>query len=315
MRMSTDPDRDEAVARATIAAAVAAGITVFDTAHAYGRDGADLGHNERLLASALRENGADSRARIVTKGGMTRPRGAWIPDGRAKALRRDCEASLEALNGVPIDLLLIHAVDSRTPWQTSVRALGRLLDERLVGHIGLSNVNRAQLDEALELVPITAVEVGLGPLDDRPLRGGIVERCEQLGIAVIAHSPLGGPRRAAGLGRRHETLVEVANTLGSSPEEVALAWLLDLSPVVVPIPGARRPETAGSAARAAQVQLEPDDRSLLATALGWPHAAPARSTSPAVDDGEVVLIMGVPGAGKSRRAAGFVAQGYRRINR
>ena len=198
MRMSTDPDRDEAVARATIAAAVAAGITVFDTAHAYGRDGADLGHNERLLASALRENGADGRARIVTKGGMTRPRGAWIPDGRAKALRRDCEASLEALNGLPIDLLLIHAVDPRTPWRTSVRALGRLLDERLVGHIGLSNVNRAQLDEALELVPITAVEVGLGPLDDRPLRGGIVERCEQLGIAVIAHSPLGGPRRAGG---------------------------------------------------------------------------------------------------------------------
>ena len=133
---------------------------------------------------------------------MTRAGGAWIPDARAKALRRDCEASLAGLDGLPIDLYLIHAPDPRTPWGTSVRALGRLLDERLVSHVGLSNVNRAQLDEALELAPITAVEVGLGPLDDRPLRGGVVERCDELGIAVIAHSPLGGPRRSDGLGRR-----------------------------------------------------------------------------------------------------------------
>ncbi len=314
MRMSTDPDRDEAAARATIAAAVAAGITVFDTAHAYGRDGADLGHNERLLASALRENGAVGRARIVTKGGMTRPRGAWIPDGRAKALRRDCEASLEALNGLPINLLLIHAVDPRTPWRTSVRALGRILDERLVDHIGLSNVNRAQLDEALELVPITAVEVGLGPLDDRPLRGGIVERCEQLGIAVIAHSPLGGPRRAGALGRRHETLVEVADTLGSTPAEVALAWLLDLSPVVVPIPGARRPETARSAVRAAELRLDPETQGVLRRAFGG--ARPERRERPAAGgDGEVVLVMGVPGAGKSVVASEYADRGYVRLNR
>ena len=310
MRLSTDADRDEPLARATITAAVAAGVTVFDTAHAYGRDGAELGHNERLLAAALRESGAHTRARIVTKGGMTRPQGGWIPDGRAKALRRDCEASLAALDGLPIDLYLIHAPDPRTPWRTSVRALARLRDEGLVRHVGVSNVNRQQLDEALAFVPITAVEVALGPFDDRPLRGGIVERCEQLGIAVIAHSPLGGPRRTSGL-ERHEPLAEVARGCAATPAEVALAWLLDLSPVIVPIPGARRPETARSSARAATLGLDAGARENVRRALGG--SRPVATARPG--QGEVVLVMGVAGAGKSRAALEFVARGYARLNR
>ncbi len=104
MRLSTDDDRDERRAHATIAAAVAAGITVFDTARAYGRDATELGHNERLLAAALAESGHARTARIVTKGGMTRAGGSWVPDGRAKAIRADCEASLAALNGLAIDI-------------------------------------------------------------------------------------------------------------------------------------------------------------------------------------------------------------------
>ncbi len=263
MRMSTDPDRDEALARETIAAALAAGVTVFDTARAYGRGESDLGHNERLLADTLRASRAEMSARVVTKGGMTRPAGAWIPDGRAKALHRDCEASLVALDGVPIDLYLIHAPDPRTPWRTSVRALARLLDQGLVRRAGVSNVNRQQLDEALDLVSISAVEVALGPHDEGALRGGIVERCEELGIAVIAHSPLGGPRRAGRPGRQQEGLAEAADMLGATPAEVALAWLLDLSPVVIPIPGARRPATARSAARAAGLTLDAAARTLL----------------------------------------------------
>jgi aryl-alcohol dehydrogenase-like predicted oxidoreductase len=118
--MSTDSNRDEELAFETIAAAADAGVSVFDTAHAYGRDAGELGHNERLLARALRACGADTRARIVTKGGITRTGGGWIPDGRAKSLLTDCEASLSALDGLPIDLYLVHAPDPRTPWPTSV---------------------------------------------------------------------------------------------------------------------------------------------------------------------------------------------------
>jgi aryl-alcohol dehydrogenase-like predicted oxidoreductase/adenylate kinase family enzyme len=279
----------EDTAHETIAAAVEAGITVFDTARAY--EG-----NEKLLASALR--GVDT-ARIVTKGGMTREAGAWIPDGRARAIRADCEASLDALGGLPIDLYLIHAPDPRTPWRTAVRALARLVEEGLVSRVGLSNVNRRQLDEALELAPIAAVEVALSVFDDTALRGGVLERCEDAGLALIAHSPLGGPRRAGRVDRRPD-LVEAAEAHGATRAEVALARLLALSPAVVPIPGARRPETARSAARAAALELEPVERVTRAR----PRAA-----------GEVVLVMGIPGAGKTRIAEDYAVEGYLRLNR
>src|SRR5690348_13240925 len=159
---------DEAVARETIVAAARCGVTVFDTAHAYGPT---PGRGERLLAHAL-DGGLDpaGRARIVTKGGMARPGGAWLPDGRARTIAADCEASLVALDGRPIDLYLLHAPDPRTPWSTSVRALARLLDEGLARRIGISNVNRHQLDEALEVAPLEAVQAGLSPFDDRAIR-------------------------------------------------------------------------------------------------------------------------------------------------
>jgi aryl-alcohol dehydrogenase-like predicted oxidoreductase/predicted kinase len=313
MRMSTDESRDERLAFDTIAAAAEAGVTVYDSARAYGLGEFELGHNERLLARALRRCGAEKNARVVTKGGMTRARGGWVPDGRAKAIRGDCDASLAALDGLAIDLYLIHAPDPRTPWGTSVRALARLVDEGLVNRVGVSNVNRAQLDEALELAPISALQVALSVFDDRALRGGVVERCAESGVAVIAHSPLGGPRRAKRLGRQ-KALVDIADAHSVAPAEVALAWLLELSPAVVAIPGARRPETARSAASAATLELDDAERTALALAFGGLRRA--RIERPrAPDDAEVVLVMGIPGAGKTRVAEDYVARGYVRLNR
>src|SRR5262252_10801734 len=123
-----------------IQAALAAGITIFDTARAYAG-------NEELLARAVRGR----PARVVTKGGMA---AGWIPDGRAKTLRADCEASLAALDGVAIDLYLVHAPDPRVPWRTTVRALAKLADAGLVRRVGVANVSRPQLDEALELADV-----------------------------------------------------------------------------------------------------------------------------------------------------------------
>jgi aryl-alcohol dehydrogenase-like predicted oxidoreductase len=291
---------DEELALATIAAAAEAGITVFDTARAYG-------DNEHLLARGLRLADADPTARIVTKGGMARPDGAWVPDGRAKAIRADCEASLDALDGLPIDLYLLHAPDPRTPWSTSVRALARLVDDRLVARVGVANVNRRQLDEALELAPVAAVQVALSRFDDRAVRGGVLERCAEAGVALIAHSPLGGVRRAGRLSREG-ALAQVAEAHRATAPEVALAWLLDLSPAVVAIPGARRPETARSAARAATLELTSGDRATLGARATAPR--PRRS-----GEGEVVLVMGIPGAGKSGVAATYVARDYLRLNR
>jgi aryl-alcohol dehydrogenase-like predicted oxidoreductase len=288
MRLSTDEDRDEQLALATIVAAVKAGITIFDTARSYG-------DNEELVARGLRHAKARDKGRIVTKGGMKRADGRWILDGRAKAIRADCEASLAALDGLDIDLYLIHAPDPGTPWKTSLRALARLADEGLVKRVGVANVNRRQLDEALELAPVAAVQVALSVYDDTALRGGVVERCEDAGISLVAHSPLGGRRRSGRLARQ-------------GLAEAALAWLLELSPAVIAIPGARRPETARSAARAARLRLSARDRA----ALGL--SRPKRN-SRARGDRDVVVVMGIPGAGKSRVTEEYVARGYVRLNR
>ena len=313
MRMSTDRGFDQVVALATIVASVEAGVAIFDTARVYGPGPAEFGHNERLLARAIRRSGAQATARIVTKGGMTRSGGAWIPDGRAKAIRSDCEASLTALDGLPIDLYLLHAPDPRTPWRTSIRALARLVDEGLVRRIGVSNVNRGQLDEALDLAPVAAVQVALSPYDDRAVRGGIVERCAEAGITFIAHSPLGGPRRSGGVARDPD-LVSVAEATGATPAEVALAWVLQVSPVVVAIPGARRPETARSAARAGGLVLDTRARATLDRRFGV--LGPARVKRANLTGAEeVVLVMGIPGAGKSRFARDYVDRGYLRLNR
>jgi aryl-alcohol dehydrogenase-like predicted oxidoreductase len=195
---------DEKDAAATIAAAVEAGITVFDTARAYG--------NETLVARAVR---GLAGARVVTKGGMARTAGPWIPDGRARTIRADCEASLAALDGVPIDLYLLHAPDQRIAWKTTLRALATLVDDGLVARVGVCNVNRTQLDVAVEHAPISAVQVALSRFDDTAVRGGVVERCSEHGLALIAHSPLGGPRRVARVAM-DESLAKVAQAHGSS---------------------------------------------------------------------------------------------------
>src|SRR5262245_32546313 len=291
--MRLPPDED--LARGTVAAAVAAGITVFDTARAY--EG-----NEALLARALRDAAG---ARVATKGGMARPEGAWIPDGRARSIRADCEASLEALAGLPIDLYLLHAPDPRTPWRTSMRALAKLVQEGLVERVGVCNVNRAQLDEAAELAPISAVQVALSVFDDTALRAGVVDRCGDIGVTLMAHSPLGGQRRAGRLAR-HEDLAAIAEERDAADAEVALAWLLDLGPNVVAVAGAGRPETARSLARAASLRLDQGARSRL---------APTRPRAGRMGKGDAVLVMGIPGAGKSRLAAEYVARDYVRLNR
>ena len=312
MRLSTEAIDDD-VALATIAAALDAGVTVFDTAHAYGKGPGDAGQNERLLARGIRGSGGLRSARVVTKGGMKRTAVGWVPDGRAGAILADCEGSLAALDGVAIDLFLLHAPDPRTPWRTSMRALARLLDEGMVRRVGVSNVNLRQLEEALDVIPVAAVQVSLSVYDDRALRGGIVDRCADSGIGLIAHSPLGGPRRVGAM-VRDKVLTEVARTYPATPAQVALAWLLSLSPVLVAIPGARHPEAARSAAGAAAVTLDAGARDAVGERFGARRSIRQHRPDPA-DGAEVVLVMGIPGAGKSRVAEEFVGRGYLRLNR
>lgn len=323
MRLSTDPGRDEGRAIEVIHAALDAGFRLFDTADAYGWDATEVGHNERLLAKALRGWAGDrGDVTIATKGGLVRPEGRWVPDGRASHLRQACEASREALGGGPIDLYQLHAPDPRVPFATSARALGDLVRDGLAREIGLSNVSVKLLEEARAEGPIASLQVRLGPHDDRAIRGGVVARALGYGMPVLVYSPLGG---AAGVKRivRDPVLRQIAKELGVTPVEVVLAWLLDLHPSIVPLPGPTQIETVRSCARAATIELRDVDRERLdqrfPLAAGLrpgaeKHRVPAPS-GPAPDGGEVVMIMGMPGAGKSTIARELLDRGYARLNR
>jgi adenylate kinase family enzyme len=180
--------------------------------------------------------------------------------------------------------------------------------------VGVANVTRTQLDEALELAPIAGVQIALSPFDDHALRGGVVARCAELGLPLIAHSPLGGPRRAGTLDRRDD-LAAVAARHGATPAEAALGWLLGLSPELVAIPGARHPATARSATRAAALRLGADEQASLTAAFGGAQRGIRDTRVRPRAGGEVAMVMGIPGAGKSRLAADYIERGYARLNR
>ena len=319
MRLSTAGDRDETRSIAVIHAALDAGVTLLDTADAYCLDADDAGHNERLIATALATwSGDRSRIVVATKGGLTRPNGEWVADGRARHLAAACEASRRALGVEQIALYQLHAPDPRTPFATSVRALAALQRDGLVSSIGLSNVTVGQIEEARSIAEITVVQVELSLWHDDNILSGVVAYCVSHGIRVLAHRPLGGPQRQ---GKRYAdpVLAAVAARHGATPADVALAWIRDLSDLVVPLPGPTRVETASALARAPHIRLAAEDRAQLderfpsGAILRRPLQTPPRAATATA--GEVVLIMGLPGAGKSTAARAYVDNGFARLNR
>ena len=302
MRLSTEAARGDGLA--VLLAALDAGVTLLDTADAYCLDDTEVGHNERLIARAI----AGRDVRVVTKGGLTRPGGAWVPNGRAKHLAAAARASRDRLGA--IDVYLLHAIDPATPLATSVRALAKLRDDGIARAIGLSNVSLTQLEAAQAITRIDAVEVELSPFKLDAIRGGLVAACEASNIELYAHRPLGGP---AGVKRLAKDPVAraIAARLGATPHEVALGWLRSLSPAIIPIPGATRVDTAS----AREIELDPDACAAFATRFLAVGRADARSRESASVAGEVVLVTGMPGAGKSTIAADYVARGYLRLNR
>jgi aryl-alcohol dehydrogenase-like predicted oxidoreductase len=251
---------------ATVHAALDSGMTLLDTANIYAPDGGHVGHNEVLVGEALRAWGsAADRERVVvaTKGGITRTPGpdgdVWGRAASPAALGAAARASAAALGVDAIDLYYLHRLDPAIPYDEQVGALAQVRDDGIAKRIALSNVTLPQLDRALELVGgpeaggIVAVQNEFSPRYRRD--ADVLARCAERGLAFFPWSPLGGAQQAEEVGSRYAPFAEVAAAHGVTAQQVALAWLLGLAEVVIPIPGSTRPTTARASAEAAGLTL------------------------------------------------------------
>ena len=214
-------DHDECIA--VLRRAVELGVNFIDTADSYGPH-----VSEELIAEALHPYPEDLV--IATKGGLVRPGpNVWDPDGRPEHLREVCEGSLQRLKLDQIPLYQFHRPDPKVPLEESVGALAALKDEGKIRHVGLSNVSEAQLHLAMRIVPIVSVQ-NMFNLTDRSAEP-VLAVCEIEDIVFIPWRPVDGGTLSSG------AVAEIAKARGCTTSQVALAWLLDRSPVILPIPG------------------------------------------------------------------------------
>jgi len=217
------PPADKPAALATLRRAVALGVNLIDTADSYGP-----GASEELIAEALYPYPAGLV--IATKGGWERPGpGQWTHNASPKHLTAALEGSLKRLRLERIDIHQLHAPDNATSFEASVEALARLQEQGKIRHVALSNVTREHIQRSRAIVPIVSVQNRYSFADRE--YDYVVEYCEQNGIAFMPWAPLGQARKA------HEAIEKVADELHATPLQIALAWLLKRSKVILPIPG------------------------------------------------------------------------------
>lgn len=268
MPMSVRRHNDPDLAMATIHAALDAGATLIDTADVYTPDDAPLGHNEELVAQALAARGNPEEVVVATKGGMTRSGPDWGTDGRPEWIREACEGSLRRLGVDAIDLYQHHRPDPEVDYAETIGAFQGLLEAGKVRRVGLSNANADQIRLAHEILGdgLVSVQNQFSPRFTSSLDE--LRVCEERGLAFLPWSPLGGMSRAGDLGADYATFGEVAARYTVSPQQIALAWQLALSPAVIPIPGASRPESALDSLAAASLRLDDDDVAALSRSVG-----------------------------------------------
>jgi len=236
------PDRREAIA--VLRRAVDLGITLFDTADSYGPEVA-----ERLIAEALHPYSSDLV--IATKAGFQRPGpGQWVEDGRPEHLREACEGSLRRLRLDRIDLFQLHRIDPKVPVEDQINALLELRSEGKIRHIGLSEVTIGQIETVRRMAPVVSVQNRYN-LTDRKSED-VLDYCTRENVGFIPWFPLA----TGDFDKMGDTLQRVAQRLDATPSQVALAWLLHKSPVMLPIPGTSKVEHLEQNTAAAEIQLD-----------------------------------------------------------
>lgn len=252
----------------TVSAALDAGVTLFDTADAYGpgeeKGAGAQGENERLIASILDELGVRDRVFLATKGGHVRTEGGgWATDSSADHLRRSVDDSLQRLGVEQLSLWQHHRPDPKVPYDDVIGTLKEIADSGKVAHVGLSNANPEQIRSAHAVLGdrLVSVQNQFSPAfrSSHPE----IDVCEELGLAFLPWSPLGGLSDAKELADKHPAFAKVAADRGVSAQQVALAWELAQSPVVIPIPGAKRPSSITDSAAAAELELTADELAAL----------------------------------------------------
>jgi aryl-alcohol dehydrogenase-like predicted oxidoreductase len=252
----------------TVRAALDAGVTLFDTADAYGpgqeKGAGAQGENERLIAGLLDELGVRDRVFLATKGGHTRTDGGgWATDSSPEHLRAAVDASLQRLGVERIALWQHHRPDPEVPYDQVLGTLQEIADSGKVAMIGLSNADPDQIRAAHAVLGDALVSVQNQYSPAYRTSGPEIDVCTELGLAFLPWSPLGGLGDAKDLADKHPAFARIALTHGVSPQQVALAWELARSPVVIPIPGAKRPQSITDSAAAADLDLTPDEVSAL----------------------------------------------------
>ena len=252
------PDRTQAIN--TIHASLDAGVTIIDTADAYALNTEEHGHGERLVAKALSTyGGSTDHILVATKGGHRRPGdGSWTVHGDPEYIKQACDLSLIALGVESIGLYQHHRPDPHVPYAESIGALADLLDAGKIQMAGISNATVAQIDEAQDVLGGRLVSVQNEFSPRFRSSEAELQHCESIGVSFIPWSPLGGISQADRIADEFPAFAEVAADVGTTPENVTLAWMLAKGSRVIPIPGSSRPATAIASAAAAEITLTPE---------------------------------------------------------
>jgi HAD superfamily hydrolase (TIGR01662 family) len=331
LRQSTEgrPHLDDAIKLVHIALDL--GIRVLDTADSYCLDNKDFHYGEQLVRLALQSwNGPADQIRVLTKVGLTRPTGKWIPNGSRRHILKSVDGSLEALGVEQIFMLQLHVRDPRIPFDETLEVLAELVQSGKVLHVGLCNVNPAEIRQASRNLNIACVQNELGLLSRKSATDGSLLMTQDLGIPFLAYRLMGGIAKAEKLAT-NRILAPLAIRHNVSAQQLAMAAVCAAASNIVPLIGATREASLRSCVSALSIPLDISDRTALSIKYSFePDADAVAAVRPATlpnglptliaDQGpsstpEIVILMGIQGAGKSELVHQYENHGYVRLNR